>query len=105
MDNIQIGDWIIGKRDGAMVTGWVEKIADEISMVYVIESDDKHNIGKSIFLLNKKLKKLKDSDFVYDKASVLNMIDISLMIGNKQEFLHFTDMLRGFNLAEVQRAV
>lgn len=104
---LNIGDWVIGKSKGTMFKGWIEDEARPgVHVIHIVECDDKVAIGKSVPFADsnfKKIKDVKDNDFVYDHASVLNMIDASLIVGDKESFLHFTSMLRSINKPENQK--
>jgi IDEAL domain len=93
---VTVGDWVTGHSiNDELFTGFVEAVNVKLNTVkvYVTESDHKNTIGKTIETFQSKIKyfpPVKEQS----RAHLLNLIDLSLMSGDKDWFLHLTENLK-----------
>ncbi|MEH7885078.1 IDEAL domain-containing protein [Bacillus sp. JJ1609] len=90
-----IGDWIKAKsREGELIIGYVESfdLPQETTKVTVTTSDHQELVGKTIPILNHKVKRLPNSN-VKNKEQILNLIDLALTTGDEDWFLELSSKL------------
>ncbi|WP_179106422.1 IDEAL domain-containing protein [Terribacillus halophilus] len=93
---VTVGDWVTGHSiNDELFTGFVEAVNAKLNTVkvYVTESDHKNTIGKTIETFQSKIKYFPPVE-EQSRAHLLNLIDLSLMSGDKDWFLHLTEDLK-----------
>lgn len=93
---VTVGDWVTGHSiNDELFTGFVEAVNAKLNTVkvYVTESDHKNTIGKTIETFQSKIKYFPQS-VEPSRAHLLNLIDLSLISGDKDWFLHLTEELK-----------
>lgn len=93
---VTVGDWVTGHSiNDELFTGFVEAVNAKLNTVkvYVTESDHKNTVGKTIETFQSKIKYFPPS-VEPSKAHLLNLIDLSLISGDKDWFLQLTEDLK-----------
>jgi len=93
---VTVGDWVTGHSiNDELFTGFVEAVNAKLNTVkvYVTESDHKNTIGKTIETFQSKIKYFPPS-VDPSRAHLLNLIDLSLISGDKDWFLQLTEELK-----------
>jgi uncharacterized protein YpiB (UPF0302 family) len=95
MKPFQVGDWVRGKTNyGELFHGYIhsdEPISQNMK-VRVIKSDNEEMEGKVISANSLKMRRLETSA-TYSKDSILALIDIALLIKDKEWFMELTSLL------------
>jgi len=92
---LKIGDWIKAQsRDGELIIGYVDSfdLLEEMTKVTVTTSDHQELVGKTIPIMNNKVKILPNSN-VRNKEQILNLIDLALASGDEEWFLELSSKL------------
>jgi hypothetical protein len=93
---VTVGDWVTGHSiNDELFTGFVEAVNAKLNTVkvYVTESDHKNTIGKTIETFQSKIKYFPPS-VEPSRAHLLNLIDLSLISGDKDWFFQLTEELK-----------
>lgn len=102
---LKIGDWIKAQsRDGELIIGYVDSfdLLEEMTKVTVTTSDNQELVGKTIPIMNNKVKILPNSN-VRNKEQILNLIDLALASGDEEWFLELSSKLNA--MRELVRSV
>jgi len=102
---LKTGDWVKAKsREGELIIGYVDSfdLPEEMIKVTVTTSDQEELVGKTIPILNNKVKKLPNSN-VKNKEQILNLIDLALATGDEDWFLELSSKLNA--MRELVRSV
>ncbi|MGG7619099.1 IDEAL domain-containing protein [Robertmurraya sp. GLU-23] len=95
MKPFQVGDWVRGKTNyGELFHGYIhsDEPFSQNMKVRVIKSDNEEMEGKVISANSIKMRRLETSA-TYSKDSILALIDIALLIKDKEWFMELTSLL------------
>lgn len=101
--NLEIGDWVKGEsKYGELVHGYIETVnpSQGTVKVTVVASDNVTTIGKTIELLNK-VERLTPPVFKTEEE-VKSMIDLALLIKDKEWFMELTEKLKSMRINSSQ---
>lgn len=101
--NLEIGDWVKGEsKHGELVHGYIETVnpSQGTVKVTVVASDNVNTIGKTIELLNK-VERLTPPVFKTEEE-VKSMIDLALLIKDKEWFMELTEKLKSMRINSSQ---
>lgn len=96
---LKIGDWVKGEsRNGELIIGYIEAFhtLEGVVQVKVITSDNTEIVGKTIQMLNKKVKSIPVSN-IANKEQIRYLIDLALATGDKEWFKELSDKLKSMN--------
>lgn len=95
MKPFQVGDWVRGKTNyGELFHGYIhsdEPFSPNMK-VRIIKSDNEEMEGKVISANPFKMRRLETSA-TYSKESILSLIDIALLIKDKEWFMELSSLL------------
>jgi len=93
------GDWLlVDDPERGMMRGFVEGEPSRYAtwiMIRVTEADDKRLVGRSIKVrMQHVTRNITDEIEFHEEGQILNLIDFSLITGDRDEFMRWTEKLR-----------